>query len=132
MFVAYLGLAPDLPAPDQPQMSWQPVSALTRIASDHARVLLTASSRRAPSWSTPRWRPASSRTSSQFQIYGACTGWLRARRSTRATSPARWSYQFFLIRSARSPRRAAVGQPQLLRRGGAVLLESTMPATLAW
>ena len=26
--VAYLGLAPDLPAPDQPQMSWQPVAAL--------------------------------------------------------------------------------------------------------
>jgi 8-oxo-dGTP diphosphatase len=37
--VAYLGLAPDLPAPDQPQMSWQPVSALTRMAFDHARIL---------------------------------------------------------------------------------------------
>ena len=37
--VAYLGLAPDLPAPDQPQMSWQPVSVLTRMAFDHGRIL---------------------------------------------------------------------------------------------
>ena len=37
--VAYLGLAPDLPAPDQPQMSWQPVSALTQMAFDHERIL---------------------------------------------------------------------------------------------
>lgn len=37
--VAYLGLAPDLPAPDQPQMSWQPVTALTELAFDHARIL---------------------------------------------------------------------------------------------
>jgi 8-oxo-dGTP diphosphatase len=37
--VAYLGLAPDLPAPEQPQMSWQPVSALTQMAFDHARIL---------------------------------------------------------------------------------------------
>jgi len=37
--VAYLGLAPDLPAPDQPQMSWQPVSELTQLAFDHARIL---------------------------------------------------------------------------------------------
>src|SRR4029077_9668619 len=26
---AYLGLAPDLPAPDKPRMSWQPVDELT-------------------------------------------------------------------------------------------------------
>jgi 8-oxo-dGTP diphosphatase len=37
--VAYLGLAPHLPAPEQPQMSWQPVSALTQMAFDHARIL---------------------------------------------------------------------------------------------
>ena len=37
--VAYLGLAPDLPAPDQPQMSWQPVSALAQMAFDHERIL---------------------------------------------------------------------------------------------
>jgi 8-oxo-dGTP diphosphatase len=37
--VAYLGLAPDLPAPDQPQMSWQPVDALTELAFDHVRIL---------------------------------------------------------------------------------------------
>ena len=37
--VAYLGLAPDLPAPDQPQMSWQPVSALPQMAFDHGRIL---------------------------------------------------------------------------------------------
>lgn len=37
--VAYLGLAPFLPAPDQPQMSWQPVTALTALAFDHARIL---------------------------------------------------------------------------------------------
>jgi 8-oxo-dGTP diphosphatase len=37
--VAYLGLAPDLPAPDQPQMSWQPVRALPTMAFDHARIL---------------------------------------------------------------------------------------------
>jgi 8-oxo-dGTP diphosphatase len=37
--VAYLCLAPDLPAPDQPQMSWQPVAALTQMAFDHARIL---------------------------------------------------------------------------------------------
>jgi 8-oxo-dGTP diphosphatase len=37
--VAYLGLAPDLPPPDTPQMSWQPVSALTRMAFDHERIL---------------------------------------------------------------------------------------------
>jgi 8-oxo-dGTP diphosphatase len=38
--VAYLGIAPDLPAPDQPQMSWQPVASLTEMAFDHARILL--------------------------------------------------------------------------------------------
>jgi 8-oxo-dGTP diphosphatase len=38
--VAYLGLAPDLPAPDTPQMSWQPVTALTPMAFDHKRILL--------------------------------------------------------------------------------------------
>jgi 8-oxo-dGTP diphosphatase len=37
--VAYLGLAPDLPAPDQPQMSWQPVNGLAEMAFDHARIL---------------------------------------------------------------------------------------------
>ncbi|HBW20684.1 MAG TPA: NUDIX hydrolase, partial [Actinobacteria bacterium] len=37
--VAYLGLAADLPAPAQPQMSWQPVSVLTEMAFDHARIL---------------------------------------------------------------------------------------------
>lgn len=37
--VAYLGIAPHLPAPDQPQMSWQPVAALHEMAFDHARIL---------------------------------------------------------------------------------------------
>ena len=40
--VAYLGIAPDLPAPTQAQMSWQPVSSLaasTVMAFDHARIL---------------------------------------------------------------------------------------------
>jgi len=37
--VAYLGLAPDLPAPDQPQMSWQPVGELAGLAFDHLRIL---------------------------------------------------------------------------------------------
>jgi 8-oxo-dGTP diphosphatase len=37
--VAYLGLAPDLPAPDQPRMSWQPVAALAELAFDHVRIL---------------------------------------------------------------------------------------------
>jgi 8-oxo-dGTP diphosphatase len=37
--VAYLGLAPDLPAPVQPRMSWQPVSELTEMAFDHLRIL---------------------------------------------------------------------------------------------
>lgn len=37
--VAYLGLAPDLPAPDQPQMSWQPVASLSAMAFDHEKIL---------------------------------------------------------------------------------------------
>jgi 8-oxo-dGTP diphosphatase len=37
--VAYLALAPGLPAPRQPQMSWQPVAALTQMAFDHERIL---------------------------------------------------------------------------------------------
>jgi 8-oxo-dGTP diphosphatase len=37
--VAYLGLAPDLPAPDSPRMSWQPVDSLTGMAFDHLRIL---------------------------------------------------------------------------------------------
>ncbi len=40
--VAYLGIAPDLPAPTQAQMSWQPVSSLAAspaMAFDHARIL---------------------------------------------------------------------------------------------
>ena len=37
--VAYLGLAPDLPAPDQPRMSWQPVGDLAEMAFDHLRIL---------------------------------------------------------------------------------------------
>jgi 8-oxo-dGTP diphosphatase len=38
--VAYLGIAPDLPAPEQPRMSWQPVASLTELAFDHRRILL--------------------------------------------------------------------------------------------
>lgn len=41
--VAYLGIAPDLPAPTQAQMSWRPVAALTGVtgmAFDHVRILL--------------------------------------------------------------------------------------------
>lgn len=37
--VAYLGLAPDLPASAQARMTWQPVSALTEMAFDHGRIL---------------------------------------------------------------------------------------------
>lgn len=40
--VAYLGIAPDLPAPSQAQMSWQSVSSLAAgaaMAFDHARIL---------------------------------------------------------------------------------------------
>src|SRR5580658_10152866 len=37
--VAYLGLAPDLPAPEQPRMSWQPVARLASMAFDHLRIL---------------------------------------------------------------------------------------------
>ena len=42
--VAYLGLAPDLPAPDQPrhlsqQLSWHPVGDLAELAFDHLRIL---------------------------------------------------------------------------------------------
>jgi 8-oxo-dGTP diphosphatase len=37
--VAYLALAPDLPAPDTPQMSWHPVSELSQMAFDHDRIL---------------------------------------------------------------------------------------------
>jgi 8-oxo-dGTP diphosphatase len=37
--VAYLGLAPDLPAPEQPRMSWQSVAVLGEMAFDHARIL---------------------------------------------------------------------------------------------
>jgi 8-oxo-dGTP diphosphatase len=37
--VAYLGLAPNLPAPDQPKMSWQPVRRLGEMAFDHAHIL---------------------------------------------------------------------------------------------
>jgi 8-oxo-dGTP diphosphatase len=37
--VAYLGLAPDLPAPAQPRMSWQSVTSLAEMAFDHARIL---------------------------------------------------------------------------------------------
>ena len=37
--VAYLGLAPDLPAPDQPRMSWRPVAGLAEMAFDHLRIM---------------------------------------------------------------------------------------------
>jgi 8-oxo-dGTP diphosphatase len=37
--VAYLGLAPDLPAPVRPRMSWQPVSRLAQMSFDHLRIL---------------------------------------------------------------------------------------------
>ena len=40
--VAYLGIAPNLPAPTQAQMSWQPMGALTAtdgMAFDHTRIL---------------------------------------------------------------------------------------------
>ena len=39
--VAYLGIAPNLPAPSQAQMSWHPFSSLTAaaMAFDHARIL---------------------------------------------------------------------------------------------
>ncbi|MGI9008293.1 MAG: NUDIX hydrolase [Streptosporangiaceae bacterium] len=40
--VAYLGLAPDLPAPEQPVMSWQPVGSLAEMAFDHLRILTDA------------------------------------------------------------------------------------------
>ncbi|MCW2881675.1 MAG: hydrolase [Sphaerisporangium sp.] len=38
--VAYLGLAPDLPAPTEVHMSWQPVSSLDVMAFDHRRIVL--------------------------------------------------------------------------------------------
>lgn len=38
--VAYLGLAPDLPASTEAHMSWQPISALTEMAFDHRRIML--------------------------------------------------------------------------------------------
>ncbi|GAA2999158.1 NUDIX hydrolase [Streptosporangium longisporum] len=39
--VAYLGLAPDLPASTEAHMSWQPVSALLReMAFDHRRIMI--------------------------------------------------------------------------------------------
>jgi len=37
--VAYLGVAPDLPAPEQPRMSWQPVTKLSEMSFDHLRIL---------------------------------------------------------------------------------------------
>ncbi len=37
--VAYLGLAPDLPAPGQQRMSWQPVAELAEMAFDHRHIL---------------------------------------------------------------------------------------------
>jgi 8-oxo-dGTP diphosphatase len=38
--VAYLGLAPDLPASEKAHMSWQPVGSLTVMAFDHRRIML--------------------------------------------------------------------------------------------
>lgn len=38
--VAYLGIAPDLPASTEAHMSWQPVSQLTEMAFDHRRIML--------------------------------------------------------------------------------------------
>ncbi|WP_433436380.1 NUDIX hydrolase [Nonomuraea sp. CA-141351] len=37
--VAYLGLAPDLPASEKAHMSWQPVDSLTVMAFDHRRIM---------------------------------------------------------------------------------------------
>lgn len=38
--VAYLGLAPDLPASTEAHMSWQPLSELTEMAFDHRRIMI--------------------------------------------------------------------------------------------
>src|SRR5262245_39969934 len=38
--VAYLGLAPDLPASTEAHMSWQPVSSLSEMAFDHRRIMV--------------------------------------------------------------------------------------------
>ncbi|MFC4058520.1 NUDIX domain-containing protein [Planomonospora corallina] len=38
--VAYLGLAPDLPASTEAHMSWQPVEELTAMAFDHRRIMM--------------------------------------------------------------------------------------------
>ncbi|WP_283139686.1 NUDIX hydrolase [Rhizohabitans arisaemae] len=38
--VAYLGLAPDLPASTEAHMSWQAVATLTEMAFDHRRIML--------------------------------------------------------------------------------------------
>ncbi|HEY9522464.1 MAG TPA: NUDIX domain-containing protein [Thermopolyspora sp.] len=38
--VAYLGLAPDLPASTEAHMSWQPVAELHEMAFDHRRIML--------------------------------------------------------------------------------------------
>ncbi|GAA0375659.1 NUDIX hydrolase [Acrocarpospora corrugata] len=38
--VAYLGLAPDLPASTEAHMSWQAVASLTAMAFDHRRIVL--------------------------------------------------------------------------------------------
>jgi len=38
--VAYLGIAPDLPASTEAHMSWQPVDSLTEMAFDHRRIML--------------------------------------------------------------------------------------------
>ena len=87
--VAYLGLAPDLPAPDTPQMSWQPVSALTQMAFDHERILQDGVERARSKLEYTRWPRRSAGMSSPWPSSAGSTRSSGARRLTRATSTAR-------------------------------------------
>src|SRR6266487_1869474 len=56
--VAYLGIAPDLPAPSAAQMSWYPFGSLTAaaMAFDHGRIRVVPHTGRTRMQSTPRFR----------------------------------------------------------------------------
>ena len=126
--VAYLGLAPDLPAPDQPQMSWQPVSALH------------------PDGLRPRPDPAGRRGAGPVEarvhlagggvlpgrVHGraSCAGCTRssgARRLTRGTSTARsLARAHFLVETGKVTSSGGGRPAALYRRGSAVLLHPPM------
>ncbi|MGW4425656.1 NUDIX hydrolase [Streptosporangium sp. NPDC004631] len=126
--VAYLGLAPDLPASTEAHMSWQPVSSLRGMAFDHRRIMVDGVERArdkleytslGAAFCPPEFTVADLRR--VYEIVWGRT--LDPRNFHRKVTSA----EGFLVPTGRTTTRDGGRPAKLYRRGPAVLLHPPMP-----